>query len=88
MSDSASNVANNFNLVMQVCGACGLLGYYSHKLKAGICSTCKNGDNISTMQLPYACKLLIQVMKLDMLITIMWCMKQTGNFRLHSYGAW
>ncbi|KAI3407904.1 DNA-directed RNA polymerase [Psidium guajava] len=45
---------------VQVCRACGLLGYYNHKLKTGICSSCKNGDNISTMKLPYACKLLIQ----------------------------
>ncbi|KAF4377925.1 hypothetical protein F8388_022343 [Cannabis sativa] len=35
-------------------------GYYNHKLKQGICSSCKNGDNISTMKLPYACKLLLQ----------------------------
>ncbi|KAL7157927.1 hypothetical protein ABFS83_02G108700 [Erythranthe nasuta] len=46
--------------VVQVCRKCGLLGYYNFKLKTGICSTCKNGDNISTMKLPYACKLLIQ----------------------------
>ncbi|KAL6130145.1 hypothetical protein ACLB2K_068526 [Fragaria x ananassa] len=45
---------------VQVCRVCGLLGYYNHKMKAGICSSCKNGDNISTMKLPYACKLLIQ----------------------------
>lgn len=45
---------------VQVCRKCGLLGYYNFKLKTGICSTCKNGDNISTMKLPYACKLLIQ----------------------------
>ncbi|KAH9624107.1 hypothetical protein KSS87_020572 [Heliosperma pusillum] len=45
---------------VQVCRLCGLLGYYNHKLKAGICSSCKNGDNISTMKLPYACKLLFQ----------------------------
>ncbi|XP_074292331.1 DNA-directed RNA polymerase III subunit 2-like isoform X2 [Silene latifolia] len=45
---------------VQVCKLCGLLGYYNHKLKAGICSACKNGDNISTMKLPYACKLLFQ----------------------------
>lgn len=49
-------------LLTQVCRACGLLGYYNHKLKTGICSSCKNGDNISTMKLPYACKLLIQVL--------------------------
>ncbi|XP_043723209.1 DNA-directed RNA polymerase III subunit 2-like [Telopea speciosissima] len=46
---------------VQVCRVCGLLGYYNHKLRTGICSTCKNGDNISTMKLPYACKLLFQV---------------------------
>lgn len=45
---------------VQVCRACGLLGYYNHKLKAGVCSSCKNGKQISTMKLPYACKLLIQ----------------------------
>ncbi|XP_010536382.1 PREDICTED: DNA-directed RNA polymerase III subunit 2 [Tarenaya hassleriana] len=45
---------------VQVCRACGLLGYYNYKLKAGVCTTCKNGENISTMKLPYACKLLLQ----------------------------
>ncbi|KAK6945728.1 RNA polymerase Rpb2, domain 5 [Dillenia turbinata] len=45
---------------VQVCRLCGLLGHYSHKLKAGICSSCKNGDNISSIKLPYACKLLFQ----------------------------
>ncbi|KAJ1404399.1 RNA polymerase Rpb2, domain 7 [Sesbania bispinosa] len=48
---------------VQVCRSCGLLGYYNHKLKTGICSSCKNGDQISTMKLPYACKLLIQAAK-------------------------
>ncbi|KAL2514716.1 nuclear RNA polymerase C2 [Forsythia ovata] len=45
---------------VQVCRKCGLLGYYNFKLKTANCSTCKNGDNISTMKLPYACKLLFQ----------------------------
>ncbi|KAL1537737.1 DNA-directed RNA polymerase III subunit 2 [Salvia divinorum] len=45
---------------VQVCRKCGLMGYYSEKLKAGICSMCKNGENISTMKMPYACKLLFQ----------------------------
>ncbi|CAI9113304.1 OLC1v1013878C1 [Oldenlandia corymbosa var. corymbosa] len=45
---------------VKVCRKCGLLGYHNYKLKADVCSTCKNGDNISTMKLPYACKLLIQ----------------------------
>ncbi|XP_051121489.1 DNA-directed RNA polymerase III subunit 2 isoform X2 [Andrographis paniculata] len=45
---------------VQVCQKCGLLGYYDFKLKRGICMTCKNGQNMSTMKLPYACKLLFQ----------------------------
>ncbi|KAL3813251.1 hypothetical protein ACJIZ3_014519 [Penstemon smallii] len=45
---------------VQVCRKCGLMGYYHHKLMTGICSTCKNGENMSTMKLPYACKLLFQ----------------------------
>ncbi|XP_057807946.1 DNA-directed RNA polymerase III subunit 2-like [Salvia miltiorrhiza] len=45
---------------VQVCRKCGLLGYYHEKFKTGICSMCKNGDNISTMKMPYACKLLFQ----------------------------
>nr|KJB39281.1 hypothetical protein B456_007G005200 [Gossypium raimondii] len=45
---------------VQVCRKCGLIGYYSHKLKIGFCSSCKIGENVSSMKLPYACKLLIQ----------------------------
>ncbi|KAL8153604.1 hypothetical protein V2J09_011364 [Rumex salicifolius] len=46
---------------VQVCRECGLLGYYNHKLKTAVCSTCrKSGENLSTMKLPYACKLLFQ----------------------------
>ncbi|XP_020526558.1 DNA-directed RNA polymerase III subunit 2 isoform X3 [Amborella trichopoda] len=45
---------------VQVCTKCGLLGYYHHTLKMAWCTSCKNGDNVSTLTLPYACKLLIQ----------------------------
>ncbi|CAA7013057.1 unnamed protein product [Microthlaspi erraticum] len=45
---------------VQVCRDCGLLGYYNYKLKKAVCSTCKDGVNIATMKLPYACKLLFQ----------------------------
>ncbi|KAI3910734.1 hypothetical protein MKW92_015065 [Papaver armeniacum] len=45
---------------VQVCRACGLLGYYNRKLKIGVCSSCKNSVNMSKMKLPYACKLLFQ----------------------------
>ncbi|KAL7157925.1 hypothetical protein ABFS83_02G108600 [Erythranthe nasuta] len=46
--------------VVQVCRKCGLMGHYNFKIKTAICSMCKNGENISTMNLPYACKLLFQ----------------------------
>ncbi|KAK3227000.1 hypothetical protein Dsin_006862 [Dipteronia sinensis] len=45
---------------VEVCRECGSLGYYNHELKLGVCSTCKNANNTSTIQLPYAFKLLIQ----------------------------
>nr|GEU83269.1 DNA-directed RNA polymerase III subunit 2-like [Tanacetum cinerariifolium] len=44
----------------QVCRKCGLLGYINYQTKTRLCSTCKNGDNMSSMKLPYACKLLFQ----------------------------
>ncbi|KAI3717287.1 hypothetical protein L1987_68818 [Smallanthus sonchifolius] len=44
----------------QVCRKCGLLGYINYQTKSRMCSMCKNGDNMSTMKLPYACKLLFQ----------------------------
>ena len=48
--------------IFQVCRKCGLLGYYNHKLKTSYCSMCKNGENMAKMRLPYACKLLFQVL--------------------------
>ncbi|PWA98104.1 nuclear RNA polymerase C2 [Artemisia annua] len=45
---------------VQVCRKCGLLGYINYQTKTRVCSTCKNGDNMSSMKLPYACKLLFQ----------------------------
>ncbi|KAF3337656.1 DNA-directed RNA polymerase III subunit RPC2 [Carex littledalei] len=45
---------------VQVCQKCGLLGYYNQKLKKSFCSMCKDGENMATMKLPYACKLLFQ----------------------------
>ncbi|TMW95667.1 hypothetical protein EJD97_008514, partial [Solanum chilense] len=45
----------------KVCKKCGLLGYTNHELQIGICSMCRNGDNIRTVTMPHALKLLIQV---------------------------
>lgn len=45
---------------VQVCRKCGLLGYYNFNLNTGFCTMCKSGEKMSTMKLPYACKLLFQ----------------------------
>ncbi|CAK9196787.1 unnamed protein product [Sphagnum troendelagicum] len=45
---------------IQVCTKCGMMGYYNHKLKIALCTYCKSGENMATMKLPYACKLLFQ----------------------------
>ncbi|KAJ4461587.1 putative DNA-directed RNA polymerase III subunit RPC2 [Paratrimastix pyriformis] len=37
-----------------VCGKCGLIGY------KGWCPYCRSGEEISTIKIPYACKLLFQ----------------------------
>eukprot|EP00111_Clytia_hemisphaerica_P015648 TCONS_00046187-protein len=39
---------------IDVCGQCGLIGY------SGWCSYCRSSHHISTLQIPYACKLLFQ----------------------------
>ena len=65
-----SDEAKKIHVLLQVCRNCGLLGYYNHKLKTSICSTCKTGENVSTMKLPYACKLLFQVFLINGLLTI------------------
>eukprot|EP00898_Chlorokybus_atmophyticus_P001524 jgi/Chlat1/2372/Chrsp17S02643 len=45
---------------VQVCTKCGLMGYYSQKLKSGYCRYCRSAENVASMKLPYACKLLFQ----------------------------
>lgn len=44
---------------VHVCQGCGLIGY---KDKAGKlhCTHCGDGDKVSMLQIPYACKLLFQ----------------------------
>ena len=37
-----------------VCGRCGFIGY------EGMCSYCKDGDQVCSVKMPYACKLLLQ----------------------------
>ncbi|CAH1244351.1 POLR3B [Branchiostoma lanceolatum] len=39
---------------VDVCGECGLLGY------SGWCQYCKSSRNVSSLKMPYACKLLFQ----------------------------
>ena len=45
---------------VQVCTACGLMGYFDHRVKKALCSLCKGSEAMATLQLPYACKLLFQ----------------------------
>ncbi|XP_047306154.1 DNA-directed RNA polymerase III subunit 2-like [Impatiens glandulifera] len=45
---------------IKVCKKCGLMGYYNYKLKMNVCSTCKSGENVASLKVPYACKLLFQ----------------------------
>mmetsp|Transcript_26160 Transcript_26160/g.85938 ORF Transcript_26160/g.85938 Transcript_26160/m.85938 type:complete len:1224 (+) Transcript_26160:40-3711(+) len=45
---------------VHVCRKCGLMGYYLHHLRQGMCSGCKTGEYIHRMKLPYAAKLLFQ----------------------------
>lgn len=44
----------------QVCTQCGLLGYHHHGTGRDLCQQCANGGTVSTLKLPYACKLLFQ----------------------------
>lgn len=39
---------------VDVCGKCGLLSY------EGWCQFCRSGENVASMKMPYACKLLFQ----------------------------
>ena len=39
---------------VDVCKKCGLLGY------SGWCQYCRSSVNVSSIQIPYACKLLFQ----------------------------
>ena len=39
---------------VDVCNRCGLLGY------SGWCHTCKSSAQVSSLKIPYACKLLFQ----------------------------
>ena len=43
-----------------VCPACGLMGYYNKQMRAGYCSFCKTCEGISSLKVPYGCKLLFQ----------------------------
>ena len=45
---------------IQVCTRCKLLGYLDHRIGAGMCSRCRKSEDVATMKVPYACKLLFQ----------------------------
>mmetsp|Transcript_34577 Transcript_34577/g.97513 ORF Transcript_34577/g.97513 Transcript_34577/m.97513 type:complete len:454 (-) Transcript_34577:47-1408(-) len=45
---------------VHLCKQCGLLGYYDYGLKSGFCQSCKSGNHVVSLKVPYACKLLFQ----------------------------
>ena len=45
---------------VHVCMHCGLLGYYDAHTGCALCPSTKSSDQMATMKLPYACKLLFQ----------------------------
>ena len=45
---------------VHVCTKCQVLGYYDHRIGSGMCSRCKDTEQVATMKVPYACKLLFQ----------------------------
>ncbi len=68
-----------------MCTKCGMMGYYDHKLKIALCTYCKSGENMATMKLPYACKLLFQVSLLKRyfspsLICVLGCLLINSNY--------
>jgi DNA-directed RNA polymerase III subunit RPC2 len=46
-----------------VCEECGLLGY------EGWCQRCRSGEKVSSIRLPYACKLLFQELQAMNVVT-------------------
>ena len=45
---------------VHVCTKCQILGYFDHRIGAGMCSRCRESEQMATMKVPYACKLLFQ----------------------------
>ena len=45
---------------VHVCTHCGLMGHHDKKIGQPVCPLTKKTDEIATMKLPYACKLLFQ----------------------------
>ena len=46
---------------IHVCSRCGLMGYFNQDIRKGYCTTCKTGEGVTNLTVPYACKLLFQV---------------------------
>ena len=45
---------------VHVCRHCGLLGYFDANLGYAVCPSTKSSEQMATLKLPYACKLLFQ----------------------------
>lgn len=45
---------------VHVCSRCGLMGYFNQDIRKGYCTSCETGDGVTSLTIPYACKLLFQ----------------------------
>merc|ERR1712226_733284 len=46
--------------VVNVCSTCKIMGYWNHKIRHSICPLCRQSNNLTSIRVPYACKLLFQ----------------------------
>lgn len=53
---------------IHVCSRCGLMGYYNQDIRKGYCTSCKTGDGVANLTVPYACKLLFQVRSVSLVL--------------------
>ena len=45
---------------VHVCKHCGLLGYFDANVGYAVCPSTKSPEQMATLKLPYACKLMFQ----------------------------
>ena len=61
---------------IHVCSRCGLMGYFNQDIRKGYCTTCKTGEGVTNLKVPYACKLLFQVRVCIFVYSFQWEKRQ------------